>query len=109
SPRLGFNWYYTSRTVGYSILSGPTTTNRGRARIRGGIGKFKGLVSPASVGDAVAATGLPGTAVRLTCLGAATPLPDWRAYESDAANIPSTCASTASSGSMSDASPSVSM
>ena len=59
SPRLGFVWRYTP-TVGYVSYSGSgAAVNRGLAQLRGGIGKFRGVLSPASVANTLTFSGLP--------------------------------------------------
>jgi hypothetical protein len=35
---------------------------------------------------------LPSAVQQLTCVGAATPVPDWNAYRLDPTNVPSECA-----------------
>lgn len=88
SPRLGFTWQAT-----------PATT------IRGGTGQFRNLVDASLLGLPSVSTGLPGTTQRLSCVGAAVPIPDWRSYSGDAASIPSACAGGA--GPLADVAPNV--
>lgn len=95
SPRLGFVWRYTP-TIGYTSLSASgASVNRGSAQLRGGIGKFRGVLSPTSVADALSFTGLPGSAQQLLCIGAAIPAPTWTSFSADVA--PTSCRSGASS------------
>lgn len=86
SPRLGFNWLQSA----------------GRT-IRGGVGEFRNIVDPSLLAPASVSTGLPGTTLRLSCIGTAVPVPDWTSYLDDPANIPQTCAGGA--GPLADAAP----
>ena len=68
--------------------------NRSAWTIRGGAGEFRGRISSNLVANSVDATGLAGGQSTLTCIGAAVPVPDWTAYLSDPASIPTECAAT---------------
>jgi hypothetical protein len=92
SPRLGFTYNVrggTSQRAGqlYNLFGGPS-------QIRGGIGEFRGTAPPALLSNAMMSTGLPGGARRLLCTGSAAPTPDWQAYATDTASIPSGCEGT---------------
>lgn len=93
SPRLGFTWIRKPAGEGITFSPigefniGPT------AYIRGGIGEFRSLLQPRALSQAMIASGLPGGAQYLTCIGAATPTPDWSAYAADLGAIPEQCAS----------------
>lgn len=113
SPRLGFTWLRPGKSrdrsafgTGYRVtqlgqfFTGPTSY------VRGGIGEFRSFLGPDLLTGASVATGLPNGSATLTCVGAATPSPDWRAYDADPAAIPRTCANGAASV-LSDAAPSV--
>jgi hypothetical protein len=97
SPRLGFTWLRAAATSSsrngalgqYAV--GPTRY------LRGGIGEFRGMIAPTLLSEARVATGLPGAATRLSCIGDATPTPDWLAYQSDARRIPLECVGPRSS------------
>ncbi|MGH8335827.1 MAG: hypothetical protein ACRETL_03165, partial [Gammaproteobacteria bacterium] len=102
SPRLGFSWSPRARknnalADGMAILS-PTGGGMSRASltpldasgvgllplgsdvtITGGIGAYRGVISPMRIGALADATGLPSTAKFLTCVGDATPIPNWAA------------------------------
>jgi hypothetical protein len=82
SPRLGFTWNRTG------------DGGRPAGSIRGGIGEFRNLLDPTLLGTPSVSTGLPGGLSRLTCIGAAVPSPDWQAYESSVASIPTQCIGT---------------
>lgn len=112
SPRLGFSWSPGARRSGAlpegMIVIAPGTTlyaARGSRTpldasgiaiappgspitISGGIGAYRGVISPAVVGALNDETGLPGTTTYLSCIGASTPIPDWSAN----AAPPTTCA-----------------
>lgn len=62
---------------------------------RGGIGEFRGKISPNLVATANDATGLLGGQSTLSCIGAAVPVPDWTAYLNDASSIPTQCLAVA--------------
>jgi len=96
SPRLGFSWKYTKST-GYSMMgSGGATMHKGLAQIRGGVGRFRGVLAPTLLSDAIATTGLPGGTQQLLCIGSSVPTPDWAAYAADPLSVPATCAGGAS-------------
>lgn len=77
SPRIGFSY-----RVGGSA----------RATVRGGIGHYGGTVPLRSIGPAWNETGTADGGTRLTCIGPAAPVPDWRAYAADPGAIPASCA-----------------
>ncbi|MGV3707951.1 MAG: carboxypeptidase-like regulatory domain-containing protein [Gemmatimonas sp.] len=95
SPRVGFTWI---RAAGPSLLipgpSGQYTTTQPRY-IRGGIGEFRNMISPSLLAEPMVATGLPNGLARISCIGNATPAPDWAAYASSSTSIPSQCAGNA--------------
>ena len=96
SPRIGANWYYKSGN-GLSINNtGYATLIRGGPSLRAGIGEFRNFLRSDLLSDAIGATGLPGSAQRLLCVGPASPIPDWQAYTNDPSSIPSTCLGGAS-------------
>jgi hypothetical protein len=92
SPRAGFSWAYGTSTQIASFLG----AQRGpRAVVRGGIGVFQNLPGTSLVGSALDNTGLPSAVQQITCVGAATPIPNWSAYGNDPSQIPATCAGAA--------------
>jgi hypothetical protein len=89
SPRAGFSWTYGSAPEIASFFG----AQRGpRAVIRGGVGLFQNLPGTNLVASALDNTGLPSAVQQITCVGTATPVPDWDAYAADASLIPTTCA-----------------
>jgi len=98
SPRLGFEWYYKAGGRSLSMSGGQLSRlYRGGPEIRGGIGRFRGTPSAQDISGAMAATGLPGALQPLLCVGAAAPTPDWSAFASDPASVPTSCAGGAPS------------
>jgi hypothetical protein len=89
SPRVGFSWTYgTAAQIGgfEGAMRGP------RAVVRGGVGMFQSTPSTSLIGSAIDNTGLPGAVQQLNCVGAAAPIPDWEAYATNPALIPTECA-----------------
>jgi hypothetical protein len=88
SPRVGFSWRYgTSAQIAsfQGAMRGP------RAVVSGGIGLFQNLPGAGLIASALDNTGLPGAAQQMTCVGAATPIPDWSGYLADLSAIPTQC------------------
>ena len=107
SPRIGFNWYYTSQrpVLGLSVNPNGVFYTVPKGVIRGGIGEFRQTLDPTLLSDATVLTGLPGAVRRLSCFGPAVPSADWQTFTSNEAAIPTTCAGGGTT--FSDASPSV--
>lgn len=82
SPRVGFSF---ERRMPWD--RGP----QGKTAIQGGIGEFVGVLPLPAVGAALHEGGLP-EAADLVCIGPAAPAPDWEAFRTDPAAIPSACA-----------------
>ena len=93
SPRVGFSWTYgTAAQIAsfFGAARGP------RAVVRGGVGLFQNLPGTSQIGSALDNTGLPSAVQQITCVGTATPAPNWNAYLSDPSQIPTTCANGSS-------------
>ena len=104
SPRVGFSWTYGQAPQIGSFLG----AQRGpRAVLRGGVGVFQNLPGTNLVGAALDNTGLPSAAQQITCVGAATPVPDWGGYAADPSTIPTACADGSSGTPFSSAAPNV--
>ncbi|HEY8166555.1 MAG TPA: TonB-dependent receptor [Gemmatimonadaceae bacterium] len=89
SPRFGFSWSYGTAAQ----IAGFEGAARGpRAVVRGGIGLFQNTPSTNLIASSLDNTGLPDGVQQITCVGAAAPVPDWSAYASSSASVPSTCA-----------------
>jgi hypothetical protein len=85
SPRIGFNYRLNAQGEAPKSLSG-------------GIGLFAGR-SPLNIySTAVRQTGLPNAEQRLSCIGAATPAPDWDLYLQDPTAVPDACADGTTGG-----------
>ncbi len=89
SPRVGFSWTYGAAP---QISNFAGAARIPRAVLRGGIGIFQGSPSATLPSLAIATTGLASGTQQLTCSGQATPMPDWTAFASSAASIPTQCA-----------------
>jgi len=89
SPRVGFSW-----TVGTaSQVAAFAGAVRGpRAVVRGGVGLFQNAPGTQLIGGAIDNTGLSSGVQQLTCVGTATPIPDWDLYLTNPAATPTQCA-----------------
>ena len=83
SPRLGFSWTPHPQPPGFF--------GRRSLVISGGIGAFRGVIEPTRIAALVDQTGFPNTVRQLSCVGDATPLPDWSDYAADPASVPASC------------------
>lgn len=104
SPRIGFSWMYGTAPQIASFLGavrGP------RAVVRGGIGMFQNLPGANLIGTALDNTGLPSAVQQITCVGTATPIPDWNAFGTNPASIPTTCAGGSSGTPFANVAPNV--
>lgn len=102
SPRIGFSWASAARrgrgtggsasTLGgmsaeavarmspelvTSLVSMQRASTLPGIGITGTFGAYRGTINGGTIADMVEATGLPGTRVTLSCVGAAVPVPDW--------------------------------
>jgi hypothetical protein len=106
SPRVGFSWSYGQAAA----IAGFAGAARGpRAVVRGGIGLFQNTPNVNQIGNALDNTGLPSGVQQLTCVGAATPIPNWTAYSSNLNTIPNQCADGTGGTVFSDAAPNVNL
>lgn len=95
SPRIGFRWVYAKRADdggGTMQTRYGMSTSEVRGVLRGGIGEFRSYIDPETMAGPIAATGLTGSTLRLLCVGAAAPTPDWDGYVSGTSAIPNACA-----------------
>jgi hypothetical protein len=107
SPRLGFTWYPNGTAGGGFRMNSFAAQSLGpKFMVRGGIGEFRNMLTPASLADASAFTGTADGISRLECLGSATPIPRWDDYARDATSIPASCVD-GSAGVFADAAPDV--
>ena len=106
SPRLGFSWNYgTASQVGAfaGAFRGP------RATLRGGIGVFQNTPQATLLGAAIDNTGLATGLQQITCVGPATPVPDWSAYAANPGTIPTSCADGTTGSVFANAAPNVTL
>ena len=89
TPRVGFSW-----TVGTAsqVAAFDGAVRGPRAVVRGGIGYFQNAPGTQLIGNAIDNTGLPSGVQQLTCVGSATPVPDWDLYLTNPAATPTQCA-----------------
>lgn len=92
SPRIGFSWSYGTAA---QIASFFGAQRNPRGTVRGGVGVFQNMPGTNLVGSALDNTGLPSAVQQITCVGSATPIPNWSAYASNPSLIPTTCAGAA--------------
>jgi hypothetical protein len=76
SPRVGFTYRLPGRSL---------------RQLRGGIGEFRARPPFEVFASAQSQTGLGNGQIVLSCIGDATPIPDWEAYSLDPASIPTAC------------------
>ena len=106
SPRFGFSWTYGTAAQ----IAGFEGAARGpRAVVRGGIGLFQNTPSTNILASAIDNTGLASAIQQLTCIGPATPVPDWNAYVTSAAAIPTRCADGSTGTPFANATPNVTL
>jgi hypothetical protein len=89
SPRAGFSWT-VGRAQEVSAFFGAARTPR--AVIRGGITVNTNTPSSGLIAAALDNTGLPSGAQQISCVGPASPIPDWASYMVDPLSVPSQCA-----------------
>jgi carboxypeptidase family protein len=92
SPRLGFTYVLKPSSEGVAYSQMGSFSMGHISYLRGGIGEFRNMLQPGALSQPLIASGLPGGAQYLTCIGDATPIPDWSAYATDPAAIPTECA-----------------
>lgn len=106
SPRVGFSW-----TLGQAnqLTLLPGMVRAPRAVVRGGVGVFQNTPGTQLISSAIDNTGLPSGLQQISCVGDATPIPDWTAYSSDVNNIPVSCADGSAGTVFSNTSPNVTL
>ncbi len=106
SPRVGFSWIYGADP---QIAAFQGAARAPRAVVRGGLGVFQDAPSASLIGTAIDNTGLPSAVQQLSCVGMATPIPDWRNYLSDTGTIPVECADGTNGGVFANSAPNVTL
>jgi hypothetical protein len=108
SPRFGIRWVYNKKADNNSyrfFTPAGVVSRQPTGVLRGGVGQFRGFITPENIAGAVAATGLPASTLRLFCVGAAVPVADWDAFTASPSSIPDACANGAPA--LSDRTPAV--
>jgi len=106
SPRVGFSWTYGADPQ-IAAFQGAARTPR--AVVRGGLGVFQDAPNATLIGTAIDNTGLPSAVQQLSCVGSATPVPDWTSYVNDNGTIPIECADGTNGGVFSNTAPNVTL
>ncbi len=94
SPRMGFSYTYSRAKDNGNGMSMNQLGSFQRAVmgfVRGGIGEFRDLYKPSTLADAVAGSGLVGSTLGLSCVGAAVPVPDWNSLAANPGALPTSC------------------
>ncbi|HSQ31288.1 MAG TPA: carboxypeptidase-like regulatory domain-containing protein [Gemmatimonadaceae bacterium] len=102
-PMIGFNW----PVLGPMKLNGIPFGRR--ASISGGVREYRGTLSTRALDAYTRQTGLPSAIQQLYCVGDATPLPDWRAFEQSSSAIPTECGNGAISTPFAQSAPPVTL
>ena len=106
SPRVGFSWTYGQAD---QLTLVPGMVRAPRAVLRGGFGVFQNTPGVNLIQGAIDNTGLPSGLQSLTCLGAATPIPNWTQYAANVGSIPTTCADGSGGTVFSNSAPNVTL
>jgi hypothetical protein len=106
SPRIGFSWTTGSLDQASSFFG---AARNPRAVIRGGVGVFQNTPGAQTITSVVGNTGLPSAVQQLACVGLAAPTPNWSAYETSVASIPTQCADGTTGTVFSSTSPNVTL
>jgi len=106
SPRVGFSWTYGTAP---QVAGFEGAARIPRAVVRGGIGTFQSMASTGLIGPALENTGLDDAARQISCIGSATPVPDWESYALDAELIPERCADGSTGSVFANAKPNVTL
>jgi hypothetical protein len=89
SPRAGFSWTMGNAQEVSAFFGAARAP---RAVIRGGIAVNTNTPSSGLIATALDNTGLPGGAQQISCVGHASPIPDWASYMTDPLSVPNQCA-----------------
>lgn len=103
SPRIGF-----TKTLGTApeVVQFDGAFRAPRMVLSGGAGVFQNWANTGGLGQAIAQNGLPSGIQTLSCIGTATPTPDWSSLET---SVFDTCANGVGATEFSSTSPSVSL
>jgi hypothetical protein len=106
SPRVGFSWTLGDANEIQAFFG---QARAPRAVVRGGIGLFANSSGSGQIGSVLSNTGLPSGAQQISCVGPATPVPDWNAYAVDPSLIPEQCTDGSSGSAFSTSVPNVTL
>ena len=106
SPRVGFSWAY-GKAPQVSAFEGAMRAPR--AVVRGGIGMFQNTLGTTIIGQALDNTALASAVQQLSCIGPATPIPDWDAYAANPELIPTRCADGSTGSVFANSAPNVTL
>jgi hypothetical protein len=105
SPRIGFSWMYGTAA---QIAAFQGAVRGPRAVVRGGVGVFQNSPNAQQIGTMIDNTGLSSGLQQLVCVGGASPVPNWAAYQDESA-IPTRCADGSQGTVFSNTAPNVSL
>ncbi len=94
SPRMGFSYTYSrakDNGNGVNMNELGVFQRNTLGFVRGGIGEFRDLYKPSTMADAIAGSGLVGSTLSLSCVGAAVPVPDWNSLAANPGALPNAC------------------
>jgi len=103
-PMLGFNWPMFKE---FRLDNGINIGRRGS--LSGGVREYRGALSTRAIDAYTRQTGLPSAIQQLYCVGSASPIPDWRAYEQGESFVPTACADGTASTPLAQTTPPVSL
>jgi Carboxypeptidase regulatory-like domain len=106
SPRIGF-----TKTLGTApdVVAFDGMFRAPRAVISGGIGLFQNAPNTGVLSQAISNNGLASGVQQLTCIGSATPVPDWNLYMQYPDSAPSVCANGIGASPFASSAPNVSL
>ena len=106
SPRIGF-----TKTLGTApeVIAFDGMFRAPRMVINGGVGVFQNWANTGTLSQAIANNGLPSGIQQLSCIGSATPIPDWDALMGNPESAPSVCANGVGASEFSSTSPNVTL
>ena len=106
SPRIGF-----TRTLGTApdVVAFDGQFRAPRSVISGGIGVFQNAPNTGALSQAISNNGLPSGVQQLSCVGSATPIPNWDLYMQNPDSTPTVCLNGAGAAPFANSAPNVSL
>ena len=106
SPRIGF-----TKTLGTApdVIAFDGQMRAPRAVISGGAGVFQNAPNIGALAQAISNNGLPSGVQQLSCVGSATPIPDWSLYMQQPDAAPMVCANGVGAAPFASSAPNVSL